>query len=324
MNTETPNPFVFIVGCPRSGTTLLQRIADAHPRIAVIHEYRWLIRWYKKRVGLTPEGLVTPRLVDQMLEDRKYTRRLKIEREQLEGLLRGADQLSYSRFFSALFDLYGRARGKELVGEKNPEDVLELPTLHELWPQARFVHLMRDGRDVCLSFMNWKLEKKPVYVSNFVPWEQDPVSTAAALWVWHVRLGREDGGALGPGLYHELRYESLVAHPEETCRNLCAFLGLTYDPAMLCFHEGHTRDEPNLDAKAAWRPITGGLRDWRTQMPAEALEKFEAIAGDLLEELGYVRSVPKPRREVLEHTARMRDRFTEDLKRRKLTLPKQW
>jgi hypothetical protein len=67
---------------------------------------------------------------------------------------------------------------------------------------------------------------------------------------------------------------------------------------MLRFHEGRRRNEPGLDPKAAWLPITTGLRDWRAQMRLEELERFEAAAGDLLEDLGYPRACPRPRPEI--------------------------
>jgi hypothetical protein len=81
---------------------------------------------------------------------------------------------------------------------------------------------------------------------------------------------------------------------------LCQFLGVPYDDAMLRFHEGRERTEPNLDAKKAWRPVTQGLRDWRSQMSQQDVERFEAATGDLLDELGYERAVPNPVAEALE------------------------
>jgi hypothetical protein len=69
---------------------------------------------------------------------------------------------------------------------------------------------------------------------------------------------------------------------------------------MLRFHEGRERTEPNLDAKKAWRPVTQGLRDWRSQMSQQDVERFEAATGDLLDELGYERAVPNPVAEALE------------------------
>jgi hypothetical protein len=138
------------------------------------------------------------------------------------------------------------------------------------------------------------------------------VGTAEVWWEWHVRLGREAGRTLRPDLYYELRYEFLVAHPEEECAKLCAFLGVAYDEAMLRFHEGRTKTDPGLSAKNAWLPITPGLRDWRTQMPAAEVERFEAAAGDLLDELDYPRAVPRPRPAALQHASKIHDVFTRD------------
>lgn len=72
------------------------------------------------------------------------------------------------------------------------------------------------------------------------------------------------------------------------------------------------RSEPGLDAKKAWLPITAGLRDWRTQMSAEHVERFEAVAGDLLDELGYPRAFPRTSAEAVGHAARMRGLFTDN------------
>jgi hypothetical protein len=81
---------------------------------------------------------------------------------------------------------------------------------------------------------------------------------------------------------------------------------------MLRFYEGRIRTEAGLDAKNAWRPITPGLRDWRIQMPAEDVERFEASAGDLLDELGYPRAVHQPGADALEQAARIRELFVRD------------
>ena len=90
LNTRCPgnaNPFVFIVGCPRSGTTLVQRIVDAHPDVAICDETFWLAYFFKKRLGLTPEGWVTPELISRLLEYHKFYR-MRIGRDELELLMR--------------------------------------------------------------------------------------------------------------------------------------------------------------------------------------------------------------------------------------------
>jgi hypothetical protein len=279
-------------------------MVNSHPRIAITPESRWIGEWFEEQRGLTPHGAVTPELVSQLLENPRFTR-LHIGREKLMTLMPDGSPVSYCSFVTGIFDLYGRRKGKALVGNKTPALVRKLGLLHSLWPKARFVHLVRDGRDVCLSVVNWPKAYQADKPGSFSTWVEDPVSTIAFWWELNVRRGLQVGRSLEPGLYYEIRYESLVSHPREECASLCAFLGLRYDDAMLRFHEGRTRVAPGRDAKHAWLPITPGLRDWRSQMPAEDLERFEAAAGDLLDELGYSRAFPNPRQESLKDAARI-------------------
>lgn len=192
---------------------------------------------------------------------------------------------TYSEFVSALYTEYGRQRGKSLVGEKTPGYVQHLPRLHSLFPGARSIHLIRDGRDVALSLLAW--DKGPV---KYDLWQEEPVGVSALYWQWHVSTGRRDGRMLDPTKYSEVKYEDVVARPEESLHELAGFLDLPFAPQMVAYHEGKTRSKPGLSAKKAWLPPTTGLRDWRTAMSARDLELFEAIAGDLLSDLGYERA----------------------------------
>jgi hypothetical protein len=303
------NPYVFIVGCPRSGTTLLQRVLDAHPEISITPETHWIPRLLDKRWGVTREGLVTPEVISRLLEHQGFAA-LNIGRQELVKLIETGEPITYASFVSSIFDLYGEAQGKRLVGDKTPGYVRRMKTLHVLWPKARFVHLIRDGRDVYLSMANRPLEQlKP---GVFDSWAEHPVPTAALWWELNVQRGHETGKALGPELYYEIRYESLTTNPREECAKLCLFLGVPYSDAMLRFHEGRIGIKPEPGGKPAWQPITSGLRDWKSQMPAADVERFEAAVGELLDELGYARAVPQPRREWLETASRIRDRMARD------------
>jgi hypothetical protein len=87
------NPYVFVVGCARSGTTLLKRVLDAHPQIAITKETHWIPLVYHERTGLTPDGMVTPALIDHLLEDWRFAR-LGIGRPELEPLLGSGEPVS--------------------------------------------------------------------------------------------------------------------------------------------------------------------------------------------------------------------------------------
>ena len=119
------------------------------------------------------------------------------------------------------------------------------------------------------------------------------MSTAAFWWELNVRAGRNTGKSLGPDLYYEMRYESLVSDSKNECVRLCDFLNLPYDNSMLHYYrEPVLKTNPELGERRDRQPITGGLRDWCTQMSHNDVERFEAAAGVLLKELGYERACP--------------------------------
>ena len=163
--------------------------------------------------------------------------------------------------------------------------VLYLRRLARLFPEARFVHIIRDGRDVVLSYQS-------------VTWGPATATEAAVRWRENVRRGRRDGRRLGPDRYREIRYEELVADPEPLLRSLCEFLEFEWDGAML--HHQAAADAVIAATRfpAAHQrlllPPTRGLRDWRRDMPERDVAAFEAIAGDLLHELGYGRETGPP------------------------------
>jgi hypothetical protein len=304
------NPFLFVVGCARSGTRMLGRLLDGHPEIAVIHEARFVPGWFKHRRGVTPDGYATRELVERLVAFERFDR-LGVARADLEGLLGPGGAVPYSEFVGGLFDLHGRARGKPLVADKSPRYVRNIPTLHELFPSAKILHLVRDGRDVALSVASWrKVTERGDLVAHYGTWQDDPVTTIALWWEREVRLGREDGSALAPGLYGESHYEAVVDDPAGECARLCAFLGVPYDDAMV--------------ASTAERPPTAGMRDWRTQMPPADVRRFEAAAGDLLDELGYPRTFPDPTPDERAHAEGLRTRYGEQLVAGGHRVPRRW
>jgi hypothetical protein len=271
-----------------------------------------MMNWFEKGIGLSSEGFVTPSLVPLLLSNRRLFRDidLGITADELESWIESSGGLSWAKFISNLCNRYGQVRGKPLVGNKTPSFVRRIRTMHQLWPETKFVHIIRDGRDVFLSArVKWKDKSN---FRQFSTWNQDNVSTVALWWEWNVRLGREAGRSLPPDLYYEVRYERLVADPENECAGLCDFLGVPFEIAMLSHQENfQIRRRPDgavINARVAL-PITPGLRNWRSEMTAGELERFEAVAGTLLDELGYSRGVEHLHPENLEHALRIRSLF---------------
>lgn len=275
------NPSLFVVGCQRSGTTLLQRMLNAHPDLAVAYDSLFIPR----AIRGTPIGhdpVLTEELVEMARSHPRFSR-LELSAEAVARAAAGAER--YSDFVSGIYDELASKHKKPLAGEKSPGYCRHLPQLHALLPWVKVIHLIRDGRDVALSIRDWGKG-----AARLDLWKREPIAAGALWWRRDVVRGCRDGRALPRDRYREVHYEKLVADPEGTLRELTAFLGLPFARAMLDYHRGKMRQEAGLSAKAAWLPPTQGIRDWRTQMAERDRELFEALAGEQLTELGYVRS----------------------------------
>lgn len=283
-----------------------------------MQEAGWFGTWYEQGMGVTSQGFATPDLILQLMRTSKNVD-LGARAEDLAKMLEGGEKILYSDFISSLFDRFGASRGKALAGTKNPDYLRHLPTLNHLWPDAKFIQIIRDGRDVCLCASDrWKgtpgfqgfpflLYESPD--SIFDTWKEDPVISTALWWDKNVQLGMEFGRALGPGRYYEMRYEALVTQPHDECLGLCEFLGVKFNIAML-EHEKNfkLRKGPGgkiLHARVGL-PITPGLRDWRTEMTQSELGRFEAAGGQLMDQLGYPRGIGTPSSEDMNEAARIR------------------
>ncbi len=283
------SPFLFVVGCPRSGTTLLQRMLNSHPIMAVANDTHFIPRALEKTRPSATDELIQGRrvILDRQLVDgvRDYYRfrRMGLSDDEVNQAAESSE--SYQEFVSRLYQTFARQQKKEIAGEKTPDYVRHLPLLHAAFPGVRSLHIIRDGRDVALSLLEWANSRKGP--GRFDLWESDPIAVSALWWRWQVDSGREAGDILGKGCYQEVLYEQLVDDSEQSLRDIAAFLGIPFAQEMLEYHEGRSRPQPGLSAKKAWLPPTSGLRDWRSDMSPQDVAVFEALAGDLLAELGY-------------------------------------
>lgn len=279
------NPYVFVVGCPRSGTTLLQRMLDHHPQLAVAYDTHFIPSVIKELApGANP--ILTPEIVEDVRNFERFDR-LGLPEESVDRAVRKSR--TYSEFVSALYSELARLHDKPLAGEKSPGYAKFIPSLHALFPEAKIVHIIRDGRDVALSLRDWARNKNKGPARRPGLWQDETIAACALWWADRVEKGRHHGKKLGHSLYYELQYEELVARPEANLRGLAHFLDLPYAPEMLAYHVGKMNNKSGRSAKASWLPPTSGLRDWRTEMDERDIELFEALAGDVLTAAKYQR-----------------------------------
>jgi len=272
---------VIVLGVSRSGTTLLKAMLDAHPELAIPSESYFVPQLWQRH-GQTPDR-------EAFLDDVGRITRIRewgISREDVARRL--AERPSFPEAVRAIYAAYADARGKGRFGDKTPAYMQRLPLLERAFPGAAYLHLVRDGRDAALSFL--EMRRRPS-----LNWARPRgVAAFAAQWQREVQAARRFGSEIAPARYRELRYEDLVAEPEGALRDACAFLGLDYAPAMLEYHCGVDPDRM-VDHRGLARPPLPGARRWREEMAPRDVERFEAIAGELLIELGYEIRFPSPR-----------------------------
>ena len=255
---------------------------DNHPQLMVANDTHFITRAAKRVLPKEPRPLLTPDLLEAVLSYRRFYR---MGLDETEVNAAAENCRDYATFVGRLYTLRGQKKQKPLSGEKTPDFCRKIPVLHTLFPKARFVHIIRDGRDTALSTLNWATANKGP--GKWPLWNEDPVGTCALWWRWQAGTGQRDGWILGHDHYLQVKYENLVAEPENELRTIASFLGIPYSDAMANYHAGKTRHAPGLSAKSAWLPPVKNLRDWLTDMPAEDIEVFEGIAGGLLRETGY-------------------------------------
>jgi hypothetical protein len=271
-------PFPFFVGCGRSGTTLFRAIFDSHPDLAIPGESHFIVHLLPRRRRYEKEaGFDTGAFLADLLPHPRF-RLWGIADDDVRSALERDPPSMLPEAIRAAFGVYAARQGKRRYGDKTPGYISHLASLADLFPEARFVHIVRDGRDVALSYLDVSF---------------GPSSTEGAALHWRrlVERGRRAGNRLGPGRYVEVRYEDLLADPEATTRSLCAFLDLGFHPDMFRYPERAAEVAqgsafPEAHGRLALPP-TIGLRDWRTQMADTDVVAFELLAGDLLIDLGY-------------------------------------
>jgi sulfotransferase family protein len=287
------SPAPFVVGVGRSGTTLLRLMLDAHPELTIPPETHFvpeLIAAARKRRA------TAERLAEIVVSQRQWAD-FGLDADELRRRYAALDALEAGPAVRVFYELYAERAGKPRWGDKTPIYVEHMREIEAALPEARFVHLVRDGRDVALSRIRRALDEPP------------PVGRIATNWKRRIAAARKQARRLDH--YFELRYEDLVADAESALRRVCDFVELGFDPAMLDYHRRAgerlremARDLPSRGGKtlrpgserlaahalATEPPRPERVGAWRQEMSAADVAAFEDAAGDLLSELGYERT----------------------------------
>ncbi len=289
-STDRP-PVPFIVGVGRSGTTMLRLMLDAHPDLTIPPETHFV----PEMIEAINDGAGPDRAVEVMQQVRQWGD-LQMEPGDVRERLESIEDWNAGNAMRAFYSIYAERQNKPRYGEKTPAYVRKMRLIEKAMPEARFVHVIRDGRDVALS--RWK--------RTLGEGKRAPAGQVGEGWQRRIRRAQQQGRKLKH--YMELRYEDLVTDTEPHLREIASFLELEWDPAMLTYYEHAAdrmsemaRDLPSADGKPVRPgeermqahamtqkpPDPSAMYRWKEKMSPEDVREFDAAAGGLLSELGY-------------------------------------
>ena len=255
-------PPVFIGGSGRSGTSLVRTILNSHSNLSIGVELK-----------ITP--IIAKAFGESAKQGPLLSEHFYLGRRYLEE--------SYRDLILRLLYPYWKRTGRLRIGEKTPNNAFYFSELGRLFPDAYFIHVIRDGRDVVRSLLqkDWKNAN-----GQLMPITQDP-ARAAAYWKGAVQAGQQAArqGELSDR-YIEVRYEELVREPESVLRSLFAFIGEAWEPSVLAFHEQGESVYPTVQRKITPRSVGR----WQDELSDFQKTAVKEVAGDLLIELGYAES----------------------------------
>jgi hypothetical protein len=261
---------------------MLRLILNCHPELGIPTESHFLIPLLQQ---YDVRSLLSPTEVDsiwQFITDHPRFSAYRSSAEQLQSAYRAVGEPTLRKLIDATFRLEAATMGKPRWGEKTPSYTPFVQQLHDLFPDALFVHIVRDGRDVSISLRNelW---------GGWTEYER------ARYWSHMVRCAESVGKRIGPDRYMRVTYEELVLHPEPTVRSLCQFLGVDFDASMLDFHKT-AFDHISADEKLRGhheklkRPSTrSDVARWKRESSWLRVLLFESIAGPTIDQIGVER-----------------------------------
>ena len=271
--TESP---IFIVGSPRSGTTLMRQILDRHPALGICSETHFIPLVYRRRraFGDLSDPVKRKRAIDEYLQSR-HIQRARFNIDELTARLM-RDATTYQAMFTSVLTYHAELHGKQRIGEKTPQHGLFLNILREWFPKSVIIHMVRDPRACVASMLQ-------------MPWARGSVISNARRWRKINEAARQFRGQPG---YLEVRYEVLVTDPVAELHKICSFVNEEYSPALLVPDPNPNEAAGEKHSRSVKAVTPGRLELWRQQLTTAQIAQIDWTLGPSLERFGYSREAP--------------------------------
>ncbi|VGO21030.1 sulfotransferase family protein [Pontiella sulfatireligans] len=285
-------PF-FIIGNPRSGTTLLRLMLASHPDLLVTPECGFALWLAEEFEGKDP----TLKAVRVEYAKKVYTSKKfdtwGITYEVLKSHLINSRPRTYGELVAEVYYCYGQCiLNKKFVrwGDKNNFYINYINTIREIYPQAQFIHIIRDGRDIACSYQELNLRNLK---SRFAPQLPQDVAKIALEWGKNVSLVRSCLDPLDSITKLEISFHDLIMSPTIKLKEICRFLGVGYDSRMLEYHELNGKNNLEPEQLMEWKektrfpPQQDRIGRYKKDLKPLDIKIFEQIAGDTLKHYGF-------------------------------------
>ncbi len=286
---------IFVIGNPRSGTTLLRLILNNHEEICIPPECGFIQWWHQKYADwqVTDNDDKLEEFVKDILSSKKMET-WGLDKSELFTFLKTKKAKSYAEITAMVCEFFAQSKGRKSSrwGDKNNYYINHLPLIHEIYPEAIFIFIIRDGRDVACSYRKIKDSgSKATYVPK-LPYE---IEAIAEEW------SQNNLGAISffeknttKDRFIFTRYEDLLNAPEEESKRLCSFLGLPFSEKMLKYYEDNQKKSVEPKEFLDWKQKTlspidqKNMGKYKNLLSPDEILKFQTISGKLMKRFNYV------------------------------------
>lgn len=285
---DTP---LFILGNNRSGTSLLRLILTCHEEIVIPPESHFLLWNYDKYQSWKPESGYESFLFDLFNSTKFET--WGLNKQEVESFLNFRKPDSYSELCADIYILFGikQKKGASLWGDKNGLWLEKMPILYSLFNKAKFIHIVRDGRDVATSYLDINQYSGPRH--KYFPKLPTQIEQIAEIWNKNVLSISRFLSKIPVENHIEIKYEDLVCQNELVVTTLLGFLNLPPSPSVFSYYEINKSKHLEPDEFLGWKaklnePLDrSNIGKYKYRLSPSDIKIFEQIATDALEKYGY-------------------------------------
>ena len=282
---------IFIIGNARSGTTLLRLMLSSHKNIIIVPENGFSVWLYDKYKWWKYDDCKLDRFLEDLFNTRKFET-WNLSYQGLKCFIKDLKPESYNELAMLVYIFYCKSKNDNFKrwGDKNTFYITEIKKIDLIFNNCKFIHIIRDGRDVACSYIN--LSKRKIN-SKYAPNLPDNINDIAYQWRSNILKIKNDLSKLEEGRYIEIKYEDLVLFPEKTLKSICKYIGEDYDNNMLKYYDMNQQNDLEPKEFLQWKEKTiqpldaNNIRKYERVLSREEIQIFNNIACDVLRLYDY-------------------------------------